>query len=61
MPAPEAFEMRAWLGSIGRRCLESMALRRYTILRRGPLKEDGWLRSLAEGSPVDAPVARSRG
>ena len=26
----------------------------YAILRRGPLKEDGWIRSLREGAPMDA-------
>lgn len=26
----------------------------WTLSRRGPLKEDGWIRSLAEGVPVDA-------
>lgn len=39
----------------GRRVLESLGLYAgWTLMRRGQLKEDGWIRSLAAGVPVDA-------
>lgn len=45
----------SWWGRLGRRGLEALGLYAgYAVLRRGPLKEDGWIRSLTEGMPVDA-------
>jgi methyltransferase family protein len=47
--------MPAWLSRVGRRGLEAVGLyAAYTLMKRGPLKEDGWIRSLAEGVAVDA-------
>jgi len=47
--------MPAWLRRIARRGLETVGLyAAYTLMTRGPLREDGWIRSLAEGVPVDA-------
>ncbi len=47
--------MAAWLSWVGRRALETVGLyAAYTLMKRGPIKEDGWIRSLAEGVPVDA-------
>ena len=47
--------MPAWLSLAGRRVLEAVGLYPgWTVLRRGPLKDDGWNRSLAAGVPVDA-------
>ena len=47
--------MAAWLRRAARRGLEAAGLyAAYTLMTRGPLKEDGWIRSLAEGVPVDA-------
>ncbi|HKQ58831.1 MAG TPA: class I SAM-dependent methyltransferase [Candidatus Eisenbacteria bacterium] len=38
-----------------RRALARMGLLApLSVMRRGPLKDDGWIRSLAEGAPVDA-------
>jgi precorrin-6B methylase 2 len=46
--------MAAWLRRLGRRALEALGLYAgYTLTARGPLREDGWIRSLAEGVPVD--------
>lgn len=38
---------RQWLTAVG-------LYARFALMTRGPLKEDGWFRSLAEGAPVDA-------
>lgn len=47
--------MAAWLRRAARRGLEAVGLyAAYTLMKRGPLREDGWIRSLAEGVPVDA-------
>ncbi len=47
--------MPAWVSLAGRRVLEALGLYAgWTLMRRGQLKDDGWMRSLAEGVPVDA-------
>jgi hypothetical protein len=47
--------MSAWWRRIGRWFLDATGLYPgYTLMARGPLKEDGWIRSLVEGAPVDA-------
>jgi SAM-dependent methyltransferase len=47
--------MRSLIRKAGHRALEAMGLYVwYSLATRGPLKEDGWLRSFAQGEPVDA-------
>ena len=47
--------MNAFLRRALRRGLEAVGLYApYTLMTRGPFKDDGWLRSLAERAPVDA-------
>lgn len=45
----------AWLKAAGRAMLRSTGLyAAYSLMTQGPLREDGWLRSFREGTPVDA-------
>lgn len=45
----------SWLKAAGRAVLRATGLyAAYSLLTQGPLREDGWLRSFREGSPVDA-------
>lgn len=47
--------MTAWVRRVGRRVFEAAGLYpAYLLTHKGPLKEDGWIRSLEEGVPVDA-------